>query len=827
MAIRYVRISGNDNNLGDTPEAAWRTLQKAVRGTTGTFTSGSLTTLTVSSLTASQWIGAVVTILTGTGAGSTGIVTANTSTLLTVASWSGTAPSGTGTYQITHLSAGDTLYIGAGYYRERNVLFTTIDPASTITIQGDVTGAYTGDGGEVVFAPTVNSSVAAAQGSNILSGNGRSNFDIKYLSFYNTSASQLYWCIGGIGAGWNISNCYFYGLITQNNANGINFTHAYNTSGGSVRNCIFNNLYNAITFEHNVGATGSEYNLNVWIERCTFMNISSVCVVLGNASKTGTGKGNGVHVRNCSAFNASTFIYGLFSNAVGTVYPSTVADCYSPHSAFSATQFSGGLGYGYLIDLGGNWFANGVSSSGNRLITSLKSSVGASGIMYLDNYHSYGHEWLLGLPANRLTAPRPFSGPRGITQAVNNTLSMTGGSLFDGTSCLIDSGTTTAATTTTLTCATKVWPIGDLVGASVYITGGTGAGQIRTIIGNSGNQLTISAATSGGGGLWAVTPDTTSTFLIYRGPIAETGKATAATSSTLTDSNAAFGTNRFLGCTLEITAGTGVGQKRIVQGNTSTVFTINGGTTFTVTFSGTTTGGTYVFCFRHVYSAAIAYNASAATVQAALEAMSTIGAGNVTVSGGPIPTTMTITFINALATNTTDELSIGTATLTGSSPSGTVVGAWATLPDSTSQYALYFGTSGMLAPQAYSGALGAHNAGVADSTVFDSGPSSLRLDATGSHEFELMVPATATTISIAARYDSYYGGTTQKPRLILLAQPDLGVTQQTATMMQAVDTWETLSLTFTPTKAGVITIRLVATSDTIFGKSYYDTLQVT
>lgn len=67
----------------------------------------------------------------------------------------------------------------------------------------------------------------------------------------------------------------------------------------------------------------------------------------------------------------------------------------------------------------------------------------------------------------------------------------------------------------------------------------------------------------------------------------------------------------------------------------SEVQTINLGAasagTVTITFDGQTTG-------------AIAFNASAATVQTALEAMSNINPGDVVVTGGPLPGTITLTF---------------------------------------------------------------------------------------------------------------------------------------------------------------------------------------
>lgn len=70
----------------------------------------------------------------------------------------------------------------------------------------------------------------------------------------------------------------------------------------------------------------------------------------------------------------------------------------------------------------------------------------------------------------------------------------------------------------------------------------------------------------------------------------------------------------------------------------------------TVTITGTPTGGTFTLTFRGQTTAAIAYNASAANVVTALEALSGIGTGGVTATGGALPgTPVVVTFktINA------------------------------------------------------------------------------------------------------------------------------------------------------------------------------------
>lgn len=69
----------------------------------------------------------------------------------------------------------------------------------------------------------------------------------------------------------------------------------------------------------------------------------------------------------------------------------------------------------------------------------------------------------------------------------------------------------------------------------------------------------------------------------------------------------------------------------------------------TVTITGAPTGGTFTLSFGGQTTTGIAYNAVAGAVQSALVALSTVGAGNVTVSGGPGPTTpYVVTFANQL-----------------------------------------------------------------------------------------------------------------------------------------------------------------------------------
>ena len=91
-----------------------------------------------------------------------------------------------------------------------------------------------------------------------------------------------------------------------------------------------------------------------------------------------------------------------------------------------------------------------------------------------------------------------------------------------------------------------------------------------------------------------------------------------------------------------------------------------------VTVNGTPTGGTFTLRFGTGTTTSLAYNASAATVQAALVALTSIGTGNATVAGnagGPY----TVTFAGTLAGTAVQPLTGNGSALTGgTSPTVTV-----------------------------------------------------------------------------------------------------------------------------------------------------------
>lgn len=109
---------------------------------------------------------------------------------------------------------------------------------------------------------------------------------------------------------------------------------------------------------------------------------------------------------------------------------------------------------------------------------------------------------------------------------------------------------------------------------------------------------------------------------------------------------------------------------------------------WTVAQGGTWTGGTFTLTIGAQTTNPIPYNATAAQVQAALAALSTVGSNNVVCTGGPLPTTLiTVIFTGALA-GISQTLTGSAVGLTGTAPTLTLVhtatganGGSAALPD--------------------------------------------------------------------------------------------------------------------------------------------------
>jgi hypothetical protein len=89
--------------------------------------------------------------------------------------------------------------------------------------------------------------------------------------------------------------------------------------------------------------------------------------------------------------------------------------------------------------------------------------------------------------------------------------------------------------------------------------------------------------------------------------------------------------------------------------------------------TGTPTGGTFRLTYAGAQTAPIAYNATSAAVQSALEALSNIAPGDVVVTGGPGPTTPYVfTFGGTLAGANVAQMTVAATYTGGTSPTATI-----------------------------------------------------------------------------------------------------------------------------------------------------------
>jgi hypothetical protein len=109
-----------------------------------------------------------------------------------------------------------------------------------------------------------------------------------------------------------------------------------------------------------------------------------------------------------------------------------------------------------------------------------------------------------------------------------------------------------------------------------------------------------------------------------------------------------------------------------------------------------------------------------------------------------------------------------------------------------------------------------------ETTTVRTGNNAIRFEGTGFHDIPIFVNTISTTVTVYGQYDSNYTGTL--PQLEIRNIP--GVADQTDTMVAAADTWEQLSVNFTPTDKGIARIRLISNDTSATGECFFDDVDI-
>lgn len=611
------------------------------------------------------------------------------------------------------IASGDTVYMAPGYY---HLGATTTVNMTSATAETFFIGDYANSQGfkdslgSRLFGGAVRWSTLLFDkspiGLTLLVLNGRDFLTFRNISFLCGNASLI---DANVQTSTNIKiqDCVLGGHIGLNSV--IKITVGAVNANWVVERClIYGSTYRRFEITLVKGA-GADYDCGITL-RNIFMNgyaNESIAVV---SSGITSGLGGGLQVINCTIFGSGHGVRLLDAGLSSTI-PARVYGC----------QIYAGI----TTALDANVLGQIVEDYNKLAALNLRSNVAVGQHSTgTDQYQTMfeGESEIISHRRSRLWVSHAQGDPHlgfGNDATYTATDDLLGFPRPNGTIDFGSEGIATGAATKTLTDSGKAWGTDQWRGWILRILAGAGSGQTKQITSNTGTVLTLD-------GNWAALPSAGSTYIIYQGVTTTTGIATAGAASTLTDANAAWYVDQWIGYTLGIIAGTGIGQSKTVTTNTATALTVNT--------------------------------------------------------------------------------------------------AWATNPDATSIYVLYKGQDADTVTKA----LGCTERGdtfFRDATTVHSSGYSMRALGPATQDFEVPVGAVPTQIAVWARYNAYYVGT--KPQMKIITGGECGVADATVTMTLGADSWELLTLSFTPTRAGIVTVRFQANSTAIAGSSFFSDMSVT
>jgi hypothetical protein len=458
------------------------------------------------------------------------------------------------------ISSGDTVYIGAGVYREVVSVEMTSATVETFVI-ADVDGSKTGDAGEVQLTAYTTNDTTAPSSTTLLNLNAKDFLTFQDIAFIGGSTIVIT-ASSPVSTDIKFTRCFI--IHGNHGASGGLLLHT--TSANVAANWTFDSCYffkggsNCITFTL-TRPSAADFNYNIVLKNCIFYGGNGIAVSLA-AAGANTFNGGGVVIRNCSHIGGGGFISTSSAN-ISTSIPGASAYnnfVYSGTGALSANTL-GQITEDYNLFI--------CSSSPRTNVTAGAHSI--SDGSYAPLFFT-GHEYYsIGATLMPFGMPKPGSPFLGFgNQAASPVTDIMQAARPSGF-VKAAAGTATSGAALTLTDTNQAWGTNVFAGYTVKIISGTGNGQTKTIASNTATILTVD-------GNWKTTPDSSSVYEIYSRATSSTGTATSGTTTTLTDSNAAWGTNMWAGYTLSIDAGTGSGQTFVVVSNTATALTFAAGT---------------------------------------------------------------------------------------------------------------------------------------------------------------------------------------------------------------------------------------------------------
>lgn len=288
--------------------------------------------------------------------------------------------------------AGDTVWIGAGVYREL-LTFGQAYAGLQLNIVGDVDGAKTGDAGEVqITAYTTNNTTAPASTAMFTSPKNFWSFsDIVFIT------GNAVFCIWADTTDITFYRCAVFHSLA--NASSGQWSHVFTTA--SAHNILYDSCYwYAITTAGTTitlpTSTVADYDANVYFRNCFCLRIGVAAFAIA-ISGANSFKGGGVYFYNCTIINDKIPITAAGVTLISTALPVVVQNCLliAPGVILSVGSPAGQMVEDYNILVGSSTTPRTTVTAGTH-----SSSDYSRAALY-----SMGHESIWG------GTPKPFGMP--------------------------------------------------------------------------------------------------------------------------------------------------------------------------------------------------------------------------------------------------------------------------------------------------------------------------------------------------------------------------------------------------------------------------------
>jgi hypothetical protein len=264
------------------------------------------------------------------------------------------------------MASGDTVYVGAGVYRETPTF--SLSPAAETKIVGDTTGEFTGDPGEVVLTAYTTDDVTAPSGTALLVSGGRNLYTWERLTFVQGAAALA---TLSTSRNWTFRDCTFMGRLA-----GTSTSITITTTAGSPTAHLFERCRFFSPLSSFVAITSalhtSDYDADIVFRSCLFSYAGSAAINNTSTTASGTGKPYGIvlaanlFLGAASALNVNTTAHAAAgSSAKWNVF-------LTGGSASLAAGATGQITSDWNRFLGGLPYTN-VTAGANDLATNAKS----------------------------------------------------------------------------------------------------------------------------------------------------------------------------------------------------------------------------------------------------------------------------------------------------------------------------------------------------------------------------------------------------------------------------------------------------------------------